>query len=126
MTTEQIRKSIHVNYYGISDTGIFITYTTTKSSETYSPEHVKLSPIQTLQQLERIGSITKFDANPIKVWWETPKGTSIECGWDEFHATFTLSQYEAITLVVRHEYEQSLKGDMDLLEIDKALEALKH
>lgn len=125
MTTEQIRKSIHVKYYGLSDTGIFITYFRESRPDENTPKAYKLNPVQTLQVLERIGSITKFDVNPIKVWWETPKGTSVQCGWDEFHSTFTLSQYEAITLVVRHEYDLSLKSDMNMLEIDKALESLR-
>ncbi len=126
MTTEQIRKQIHITSYFIGRRGVVIAYSSDQTNSHIPNKHYTHPPLQTLQALERIGSITKFDANPIRVWWETPKGTSIDCGWDEFHSTFTLSQYEAITLVVRHEYEQSLKNDMNLLEIDKTLEALKH
>jgi len=125
MTTDQIKKQVSVNIYTISDTGLFITYHINKTAETHSIEHYRLSPIQTLHQLERIGSIRRFEVNPIKVYWESIKGAAVESDWEQFHQLFTLSQHEALSLVIRHEYEKSLESDMNLLEIDKALEALK-
>lgn len=126
MTTEQIRKNISVNTYFIVNAGLLITYFTdpqyklADSCNTYS-----LPPIQTLQLLEKIGSIKKFEADPIRVWWDTVKGTAVHGSWEVFCNHFVLSQYEALNLIIRHEYEQSLKSDMNLLEMDKALEALK-
>lgn len=125
MTTEQIRKTLTVHRYVISEIGIYITYAI-KETDRLTSEHVlSLTPVLSLSALVSIGSINRFEANPIKIWWETPKGTPLESAWGQFYTNFTLSQYEALTLAVRHEYEKSLANDMNLLEIDKALEALQ-
>lgn len=125
MTTEQIRKNITVTGFRINDIGICIDYWSKPLHTANFQRNLQLTPVQSLTELEKIGSINRFTANPIRVWWDSPKGTPLEATWELFLTTFYLSQYEALTLIVRHEYEQSLKNDMHLLEMDKALEALK-
>jgi len=125
MTTDQIRKNITVTVFRINDIGICIDYWSKPLNAANFQRTLQLTPVQSLTELERIGSIKRFNTNPIRVWWDSPKGTPLEATWELFLTTFYLSQYEAITLVVRHEYEQSLQSDINLLELDKALEALK-
>jgi hypothetical protein len=125
MTTEQIRKRITVTRFDILDTGIFILYLDKSEPPGKDNKVLRLAPIESIIALRSIGSINKFEANPIMVWWDTPKGTSVSGTWYDLCATFVLSQYEAITLVVLHLYEESLKSDINLLEMDKALEALR-
>lgn len=127
MTTEQIRKSITVTDFNLSETGICIKYTTTPSDDaTRFEKTLSMPPLQSIIELEKIGSINKFEGNPyIRIFWDSPKGTPLDAYWEQFCTVFTLCQYEAITLVVRHEYEKHLLSDINLLELDKALEALK-
>lgn len=126
MTTEQLRKRITVTRFRLSDTGIYITYTNTHAAISTHEKTLNLNKFQSVTELERIGSITKSEANPhVRVWWDSIKGAPLEAYWEQFVHHFILSQYEALTIVIRHEYEKSLESDMDLLEIDKALEALK-
>ena len=126
MTTDQIRKNVTVNKFHVSTDGIFITYINKPIGIATYELTLNLNKFQSAIALERIGSINKFEANPhLRIWWDSPKGAALDAYWEQFCTTFTLSQYEAITLVVRHEYEQSLQSDMNLLEIDKALEALR-
>jgi hypothetical protein len=124
MTTDQIRKNITVMGFVLIETGIYISYVNSCYSKN-KVRNLNLSPNESLASLKQIGAIDEFEANPINIFWESPKGTAIQCKWEEFWTTFTFSQYEAITLVVRHEYEQYLQSDLTLLEMDKALEALK-
>ncbi len=124
MTTEQIRKSVKVCGHSLSGIGIYITYQNCLVNS--EAQHYQLDPLQSVIALERIGAISKFEVNPIRVWWDTAKGTPVNGVWTDFRSTFVLSQFDAISLIVRHEYEKSLEGDMHLLEIDAALEALKH
>lgn len=126
MTTEQIRKSVKVCGYSLSVLGIYITYQSWFTNSSPEVQHYQLDPLQSVIALERIGAISKFEVNPIRVWWDTAKGTPVNGVWTDFRSTFVLSQFDAISLIVRHEYEKSLEGDMHLLEIDAALEALKH
>ncbi len=125
MATEEIRKKVTVIGFSLTKIGIYITYTSKTANLPNEEKVIDLDPLQSLVALERIGSIDKLEANPITIWWESPKGTALKCNWEQFFPTFILSQYEAIQIAVRHEYEQSLKSDMNLLEIDKALEALQ-
>lgn len=125
MTTEQLRKNITVKGFSLSRIGIYITYTCKPSNSKHYERTLNLDPVPSLTSLEQIGAIKKFEANPLKIWWDSIKGTPLVADWPVFVQYFIFSQYEAITLVVRHEYEQSLKSDMNLLEIDKTLEALK-
>jgi hypothetical protein len=125
MTTEQIRKNITVTDFRILNNGIYIDYWNKPLNVANFQKTLNLTPIQAITELEKIGSIKRFDANPMRIWWDSPKGAACDARWEQFCTTFILSQYEAITLVVRHEYEQSLKSDMNLLELDKTLEALR-
>ncbi len=124
MTTEQIRKNIKVAGYSISQIGIYITYFSGDNLNFHKT--LDLPPLQAITALKAIGSIDKIETNPTRIYWESPKGASCDAEWELFCNTFTLSQYEAITLVLRHEYEESLKNDMNLFEIDEALRAIKH
>lgn len=126
MTTTQIRKNITVTDFNISEAGIFIRYTNKQSDAARFEKTINLTPIQSMIELEGIGSINKFEGNPyIRIFWDSPKGVPLDAYWDQFCVTFTLSQYEAIALVVRHEYEKSLEKDMNLLEREKALGSLR-
>ncbi len=96
--------------YSISAIGIYITYEETFTNPVADNKHYELNPLDSIIELIDMGAIDS---------------DLLSKSWEEIHKTYKLSQYDAICLVVRHEYKKSLENDMNLLEIDKALEALQ-
>lgn len=123
MTTEQLRKEITVYSYGIYDKGIYIGYT--RKGDT---KHLTLDPEECARQLSAIGSIESWtkDENGLQLRWEEFIDRTVTWGWNVFHLTFKLSQWEALTLAIRYESEKELQNDANLLEMDKIIEALKN
>lgn len=76
MTTEQIRKNITVMGFSLSKIGIYITYVNKPAYLPNESKTIDLNPLQSIISLERIGSIDKFEANPIKIFWQTPNCSS--------------------------------------------------
>lgn len=116
MTTEQLRKEISVSDYLLYDRGIIITYFRNGT------EHLYLNPEQTAIHLQAIGSIHSWVSDPFYIYTEEDK----KINWIAFYKNFVLSQWEALTLVIRHEMGKELEKDTKLLEMDKAIEALKN
>lgn len=123
MTTEQLRKEITVYSYGIYDKGIYIGYT--RKGDT---KHLTLDPEECARQLSAIGSIESWSNGELglQLRWEEVINRSVTWGWNVFYLSFKLSQWEALTLAIRHEYEKELEKDANLLELDTAIEALKN
>lgn len=121
MTTEQLRKEITVNYYHITNAGIYVVYFYALKNEI---RYLHLNPEECARQLSAIGSIDSWESQPFRIfsseWGDDPQD------WITFAKTFKLSQWEALTLAIRHEYEKELEKDANLLEIDTAIEALKN
>lgn len=123
MTTEQLRKEITVRNWYISADGIYIEYWRhTTISE------LQLNPEESAYQLSAIGSIESWtkDENGLQLRWEEFIDRTVTWGWNVFHLTFKLSQWEALTLAIRYESEKELQNDANLLEMDKIIEALKN
>ena len=101
MTTEQLRKEIEVANWHINYAGISITYYRTYENKTNQIAiDIKLDPEECARQLSAIGSIDSWEADPFWIWCEcTPYR------WDVFVHHFKLSQWEALTLAIRHESE---------------------
>lgn len=109
MTTEQIRKNIHVSGYAIHDNGLKVYYTWYKDrNEEGEARTLILVKKEAIVELIAIGEIDSF------------------AGWDEFRDKWIFSQWDALRLVERHEYRKSLETDTNMLELDKALEAFKN
>jgi hypothetical protein len=107
MTTEQIRKSIHTTWYGIFENGIRVEYTWHDTRDSKGTQRtLTLLSTEAIEELKAMGEIEIED-------------------WKWVSDNYILSQYDAIQLVIRHEYAKSLDNDITLLEMDKALDALK-
>lgn len=117
MTTEQLRKEIKVVSYGIFDTGIYIGYTCKGGTK-----HIALDPEESARQLSAIGSIDSYRTDIVF----SINMDGLDFNWTTFLINFKLSQWEALTLAIRYEAEKELENDANLLEMDKAIEALKN
>jgi hypothetical protein len=108
MTTEQIRKNIHVAGYGLYDLGLKVSYTwySTRNEKGEERTLILVRP-EALEELNAMGEVNTND-------------------WEWIADNYNLSQWDALNLVIRHEYRQSVKSDTSMLEIDKALEELKN
>ena len=108
MTTEQIRKAVEVKDFSVKSHGIYVSYLKwNENSEAMECNTIRLSPEESINELNAIG------ATECKYWHLLYRG-------------YIFSQWEALTLVIRHEYRKSLDTDMNMLEMDKAIEALKN
>lgn len=122
MTTEQLRKQIHVLEYDLSEEGIKISYVRYTDALELGTKYVLLiKPKKAARRLSDIGSIDSYKEDAFHLFW---KGNHYS--WEMFVHEFTLSQWEALTLVIRYEYEKELKNDVNLLEMDKTIEALRN
>jgi len=117
MTTEQLRKEISVYNFGLSKIGIYVGYAQNGVTKTLT-----FTPEETAIQLQAIGSIHSWVAEPFYIYIEEDK----KVNWTAFYKNFVFSQWEALTLVIRHELGKELEKDTNLLEMDKAIEALKN
>ena len=121
MTIEQIRKEIKVLQYVISPHGIEIIY---YLFHVDFPEkkHLVLTPEDSARQLSAIGSIDSWEHQPFRIWsddWgEDPQD------WETFSKNFKLSQYEALTLAIRHEYELSIEKDSNIMDLTNSINKL--
>jgi hypothetical protein len=50
---------------------------------------------------------------------------SIPHGWPWFVRNYKICQWEALAIAIRHEEEKELTNDMNMLELDSAINALK-
>jgi hypothetical protein len=125
MTTEQLRKQIHVLEYNLNDKGIKIEYVRyTDGDELGTKKMLLLNSKETARQLSIIGSIDSWEAQPFRIfssdWGDDPQD------WITFSNTFTFCQWEALTLAIRHEMGKEIEKDSNLLEMDRTIEALKN
>ncbi len=124
MTTEQLRKNITVSDFGIDEKGIKIYYRNHPKPNWRSPELVlHLPPKEAAIELRAIGEIDSCDDWPNDILITIGTRAMI---WEMFASKFILSQWDALNLVIRHEYKKSLEEDINLLEIDSALAAIKN
>jgi hypothetical protein len=126
MTTEQLIKQIHVLEYNLNDKGIKIEYVRyTDADELGTKKTLWLNAEESARQLSAIGSIDSWEAQPFIIYTETIND-SAPLDWIMFSSFFVFSQYEALTLAIRHEMEKEIEKDSNLIEMNKTIEALKH
>jgi hypothetical protein len=117
MTTEQIRKLIHITEYDLTEKGIKIEYVrwSDRDDELGTKKTLWYTPTETAKLLSIIGSIDLWERDPFRLRYSV-YGVSINDTWFGFCESFTFSQYEALTLAIRHEME--LEADKDIQQSD--------
>ena len=122
MTTEQLRKVIKVTHWMIGEKGLSISY----EPEDVKPtsRHLVLNPQSAIRELGAVGSVDDYICD------DDINRTSIEFddkwhSFPQFLERYQFCQWEALCIVLRHEAEQELNNDINMLELDSALNALK-
>lgn len=120
MTTEALRKVIKVTYWMIGEKGLSISYE--RSDLIPVARHLILPPVDVLRELSVVGSIDKIGAMDMTIAcingiWNT---------YQEMILVYKMCQWEALSIVIRHEEEKELANDMNILEMDAAIAALNN
>lgn len=115
MTTEQLRKVIKVTHWMIGEKGLSISY----DREDLKPirRHLILNPVTAALELDRIGAIDGY-INDI-VFSVSFDGHDMN--WATFISCFKMCQWEALSIVIRHEHETELEKDLGIINIENAI-----
>jgi hypothetical protein len=119
MTTEALRKVIKVTYWILGEKGLSISYEREDSNP--SVLHLILNRSDALMELCAVGDIEEISKHDCSLGkfnghWHT---------YNEIVQHYKLCQWEALSIVIRHEEEKELANDMNMLELDSAINGLK-
>ena len=124
MTTEEIRKVIIVRNWVLTPHGLSIDYD--RTDEKGLSSSLFLSPEKTLKELSIVGSVEDYILEGNNKEWPSKAFMNDEWySFPQFIGIYRMCQWEALSIVIRHEEEKELANDMNMLELDAALNALK-
>ena len=119
MTTEQLRKVIEVVSWSFNHKGLSISYQRTDQEP--KNIHYILSPLGTVRALYAMACIDGYnDVGELQI-----DINGVLYSWDGFILKYQLCQWDALNIAIRHEAEKELNNDINILEFDSAINALK-
>jgi len=121
MTTETLRKAVIVRNWKLNHKGMTVSYERT-DSYTLKELHLILSPEETARKLYTLACIDGFHFDGAELVIED-NGASYS--WDNFALNYKTCQWEALNIAINHEAGKELDNDMNILELDSALKALR-
>lgn len=121
MTTDQLRKEIIVSHWTLHSAGITIGY---YINTKHDPQWLKLNPEECARQLSAISSIDSWESHGSMFSGLLLNIGTQSMNWNAFVNEFKLSQWEALTLAIRHEYELSIEQDSNMMNITNAVNKL--
>lgn len=119
MTTEQLRKLIKVTDWSLHENGLTISYLRDDSHP--KDLHLILDKVDTARELSIVGSIDEVSVIDVIV-------IKIDGNWHTFTEmieVYKMCQWEALAIAIRHEATKELTNDMNMLELNSAIDALK-
>ncbi len=119
MTTEELIKVIEVTAWIMHPIGLSISYQRTDSKLDFDIIIPKEETIRGLSAMACIDDYRLVDNE----WIIEVNGTPYT--WNNFALTYKSCQLEALTLAIFYESEKELANDMNMLELDSAINALK-
>lgn len=121
MTTEALRKIITVRGWMIVPDGISVSYERIEENQS-KIFHLLLSSEETAHALLSMACIDGYllENGTLIIEYE-----GVNYTWGNFAIIYRTCQWEALTIAIRHEAEKELKNDMNMLELDSALSALR-
>jgi hypothetical protein len=124
MTTEQLRKEIMVSTWSLTKDGLIISYV--REDHTPKALHLILTLEEAANELSFVGDIDEYIPSKNNVNW--PSEFSIDGAWyimEKLPTIYKVCQWEALSIAIRHEAGKELQKDVNLLEIDSILNALR-
>jgi len=115
MTTDKLRRLIHVSVFYYTNEGIEIKYIL--NSESFC---LKLNIISSFEYLTATNLLDDYNGANL-----TGNIDGEWISWDKLICN-NLSQWDALNIAIRYEEEKQILNDSNLLEMDKAIEALKN
>jgi hypothetical protein len=118
MTTETLRKNMAVTSWSLTANGLTISYT--REDKTPQIRHLILTPLETLNELYMVGSVEDKNEQSIM-------GMMDGC-WYHFAnlvKSYKMCQWEALSIAIRHEEEKNLEDDLNMLELNAFIDAMK-
>lgn len=118
MTTEALRKVIKVTYWELTANGLTIRYERTEQQPIFTS--IFLPPAKALKELWISGGLD--DYNGISCMG------LLDGNWYDYNllvALYQMCQWECLSIIIRYEAEKDLANDIDMLELDSAINALK-
>ena len=114
MTTAEIRRNVHVNGQRITSSGIWISYMIKGGlhGKNWYTTSLELGHEKAIEELTALDEIQEVDN------WESSKSIKYEDEkyyWSEFAEAYELSQWVALSLVIKHELQKDAaleKGDV--------------
>lgn len=92
MTTDQIRKAVKVTDYYMNHTGIYIKYQWNDLTDgRFESKSLNLTPEDSMRYLRTIGEVDDLEL----------------LEWVNFIAGYKISQWDALNIVIRHEFKRS-------------------
>lgn len=118
MTTEQLRKLIKVTDWSLNENGLTVSY----EREDHNPKllHFILNPLEAYKELSIVGNMEGIN-------YQSSLG-STATEWYHYQNLFPnykMCQWEALSIAVRHEATKELSNDMNMLELDETINALR-
>lgn len=113
-----------VTTWSLTKDGLTISYV----REDHNPKalHLILTSDETLKELSIVGSLEDFILQGNNKDW--PSKAFMNDQWyafPQFAELYKMCQWEALAIAIRHEEEKELANDMNMLELDAAINALK-
>lgn len=121
MTTETLRKAIIVTKWNFNHKGMTVSYERT-DGKLPKELHLILSPEETARRLDSMACIDGFHFDGAELVIEV-NGASFS--WDNFALNYKTCQWEALNIAINHEAGKELENDMNMIELDSAINALK-
>lgn len=118
MTTQQIRRNIHITDFHLNVNALSISYKYFDKPYSFiALPHVALPILKAALVIDNYAHVNHILQAKLE-------GKVML--WDYFVASYKLNQYDCIEIITRHIFDKELETDANILEMDEALNALKN
>lgn len=119
MTIHTLRNLITITDWKLTELGVTVSYT--RSDQKDKQLHCIIEPVDVLRGLNGHASIDNYAVDPLRAM----EG-ACTYRWEYFATHYHLSQWDALNLVISQVLGMETEKEMEGLELDAAINALKN